>query len=192
MVSYMAHPGGEVNPEPEPDDTTAPRFSPARVRGVLGRLGVYLRGDRWLAQLIRFALVGGFSNIGYFLLFMACYGSGPQLANLTGSVVSTAVANELHRRLTFHAADRIGWFTAQIEGGGLALAGLGITSAALALLDFLVPNLGGGADAIAVILITAAVGTVRFLGLRLWVFHPGHTVSVRSWLVHSARGRSTR
>ncbi|WP_254205683.1 GtrA family protein [Nocardia alni] len=192
MVSYMAHPGGEVNPESESDGTTAPRIPVAGVRGALGRLGVYLRGDRWLAQLIRFALVGGFSNIGYFLLFMAFYGSGPQLANLTGSVVSTALANELHRRLTFHAADRVGWFTAQIEGGGLALAGLGITSAALALLDVLVPHIGGAPDAIAVILVTAVVGTFRFLGLRLWVFQSGHTVSVRSWLVHSARDRSIR
>nr|WP_036571571.1 GtrA family protein [Nocardia sp. BMG51109] len=133
-------------------------------------MGAYLRGDKWLPQLIRFALVGGFSNIGYFLLFLACYGGGPQLANLTGSVVSTALANELHRRLTFHAADRVGWFTAQLEGGGLALAGLALTSASLAVLDFVAPGLSDVGEAIAVIVITVAVGTLRFLTLRLWVF----------------------
>lgn len=159
-----------VNPQPEPDDTAVPESVMARIRGALARLGVYLRGDRWLAQLIRFALVGGFSNVGYFLLFMACYGDGPQLANLTGSVVSTAIANELHRRLTFHAAGRVGWLTAQLEGGGLALAGLAISSAALALLDFLAPGMGDIPEAIAVIVITAGVGTMRFLTLRLWVF----------------------
>jgi putative flippase GtrA len=166
-VWYPAPPGGDVNPGPESSDTAGPTSG---IRNALTRLGVYLRGDRWHAQLIRFALVGGLSNVGYFLLFMACYGIGPQLANLAGSMVSTAVANELHRRLTFQAADRVGWLTAQLEGGGLALAGLAITSAALALLNILVPHLGGIPDAIAVIFVTAAVGTVRFLTLRLWVF----------------------
>ncbi|WP_019930042.1 GtrA family protein [Nocardia sp. BMG111209] len=137
---------------------------------LLTRLGAWLRSEHWLPQLIRFALVGGFSNIGYFLLFLACYAEGPQLANLTGSVVSTALANELHRRLTFHASDRVGWFTAQLEGGGLALAGLAISSAALAGLDYVAPGLGDAAEAAAVIAITAAVGTLRFITLRFWVF----------------------
>ncbi|WP_342213234.1 GtrA family protein [Nocardia wallacei] len=143
---------------------------PRTTRRALGRLGAYLRGDKWLPQLVRFALVGGLSNIGYFLLFLAFYGGGAQLANLTGSIVSTALANELHRRLTFHAADRVGWLTAQLEGGGLALAGLAITSAALAILDFVAPGMSDVAEALAVIAIAAAVGTLRFLTLRLWVF----------------------
>jgi putative flippase GtrA len=188
-VLYPAHSGAEENPRPVPDDTldvvqTATdavtgtvlaatdtvRSATVGIRETLGRLGVYLRGDRWLAQLIRFALVGGLSNIGYFLLFMACYGGGPQIANLIGSVVSTAIANELHRRLTFHASNRVSWLTAQLEGGGLALAGLAITSGALALLDFLAPGIGDLPEVIAVIVVTAGVGTLRFLTLRLWVF----------------------
>ncbi|MET9488245.1 GtrA family protein [Nocardia sp. NPDC006630] len=134
------------------------------------QLGDWLRSDHALAQLIRFALVGGLSNVGYLLLFLAFYGEGPQLANLTGSIVSTAIANELHRRLTFHAAGRVRWHTAQIEGGGLALAGLAITSGGLAILTNTAPGLGGFAEAAAVLAITAAVGTFRFLTLRLWVF----------------------
>lgn len=79
-------------------------------------LGTWLRrGETALAQLIRFALVGGLSNVGYILLFLALYGGGPQIANLAGSIVSTAVANELHRRLTFQAADRVRWYTAQLR-----------------------------------------------------------------------------
>nr|WP_051042879.1 GtrA family protein [Nocardia cerradoensis] len=140
------------------------------MRRLGSRFATYLRGDHWLPQLVRFALVGGFSNIGYFLLFLACYGGGPQLANLTGSIVSTALANELHRRLTFHAADRVGWLAAQLEGGGLALAGLAITSGALAVLDIAAPGLDDVTEAIAVIGITAGVGALRFLTLRLWVF----------------------
>ncbi|MEC3954508.1 GtrA family protein [Nocardia sp. CDC153] len=136
----------------------------------LGRLGVWLRGEKALPQLIRFALVGGLSNVGYILLFLALYGGGPQLANLAGSIVSTALANEMHRRLTFHATDRVRWYTAQLEGGALALAGLAITSGGLAILEVTAPGLGDISEALAVLAITAAVGTMRFLTLRLWVF----------------------
>ncbi|MFJ4650384.1 GtrA family protein [Nocardia sp. NPDC088792] len=136
----------------------------------LARIGEWLRSEHVVAQLIRFALVGGLSNVGYVLLFLALHGDGPQVANLIGSIVSTAVANELHRRLTFNAADRVRWYTAQVEGGALALAGLAISSGALALLTVAAPGLDDIAEAIAVVLITAAVGTLRFLTLRLWVF----------------------
>ncbi|WP_342213882.1 GtrA family protein [Nocardia wallacei] len=156
--------------EDRPETPEIEQAPDATGRRTARQLGAYLRGDKWLPQLIRFALVGGFSNIGYFLLFMACYGGGAQLANLTGSIVSTALANEMHRRLTFHAADRVGWLTAQLEGGGLALAGLAITSASLAALDFIAPGMSDVAEALAVIAIAAAVGTLRFLTLRLWVF----------------------
>ncbi|WP_433602051.1 GtrA family protein [Nocardia sp. CA-135953] len=130
----------------------------------------YLRGDRAPAQLIRFALVGGSSNIAYVLLFLAMHGGGPLIANIAGSVVSTVIANEMHRHLTFHATGRVGWFTAQWEGGGLALVGLGITTAALAALDLWAPGMGGTFQAAAVLVITAAVGGMRFLALRGLVF----------------------
>ncbi|MEV6768871.1 GtrA family protein [Nocardia sp. NPDC051030] len=136
----------------------------------LARLGRYLRGDHVFAQLIRFALVGGSSNIAYVLLFMAMSGTGPLIANIAGSIVSTIIANELHRQLTFQAADRVNWFTAQIEGGGLALIGLAISTAALAALGFWAPGLGEIAQATAVIVIMAAVGGARFLALRGFVF----------------------
>ncbi|MEV0341596.1 GtrA family protein [Nocardia sp. NPDC050713] len=135
-----------------------------------GQLLQYLRGDRAFAQLVRFALVGGSSNVAYVLLFFAMHGVGPIMANIAGSVVSTIIANELHRQLTFHAAGRVGWFTAQWEGGGLALVGLGITTAALAGLEIWAPGLGDTAQAAAVLAITAAVGGMRFLALRGLVF----------------------
>ncbi|MGW0182667.1 GtrA family protein [Nocardia sp. NPDC003345] len=136
------------------------------------RLLRYLRGDRAFPQLIRFALVGGLSNISYVLLFLSLTGAGTLLANIAGSVVSTILANELHRRLTFHAAERVGWFTAQWEGGGLALLGLGISTAALATLEVLEPDLAEPAQAAAVLAISAAVGGLRFLALRGLVFRP--------------------
>jgi len=136
----------------------------------LARVMRYLRGDHAFAQLIRFALVGGSSNIAYVLLFVAMNGIGPLVANIAGSIVSTVIANELHRQLTFHAVGRVGWFTAQWEGGGLALIGLLISTAALAGLEFLAPGLGEIAQAGAVIVIMAAVGGMRFLALRGFVF----------------------
>ncbi|MGY2119269.1 GtrA family protein [Nocardia gipuzkoensis] len=136
----------------------------------LARVTQYLRGDHAFAQLIRFALVGGTSNIAYVLLFMAMNETGPLVANIAGSVVSTMIANELHRQLTFRAAGRVDWFTAQWECGGLALLGLLITTAALAGLDFWAPGLGEVTQASAVIAIMAAVGGMRFLALRGFVF----------------------
>ncbi|MGY0496945.1 GtrA family protein [Nocardia sp. FBN12] len=130
----------------------------------------YLRGDHTFAQLIRFALVGGASNVAYVLLFMTMHGSGPLVANVAGSLVSTVIANELHRQLTFRAGSRVGGFTAQWEGGGLALLGLAISTAALAGLDALAPELGEAAQAGAVIAIMAVVGGLRFLALRNFVF----------------------
>ncbi len=136
----------------------------------LARVMRYLRGDHAFAQLIRFALVGGSSNVAYVLLFMATNGISPLVANIAGSIVSTVIANELHRRLTFRAAGRVGWFTAQWEGGGLALIGLLISTAALAGLEFLAPGLGEIAQAGAVIAVMAVCGGVRFLVLRGFVF----------------------
>ncbi|WP_433578481.1 GtrA family protein [Nocardia brasiliensis] len=130
----------------------------------------HLRSEHALAQLVRFALVGGASNIAYVLLFLAMHGSGPLVANIAGSLTSTAIANELHRQLTFRAASRVDWRTAQWEGGGLALLGLGISTAALAGLDFWAPGLGDTAQAGAVLVIMAAVGGLRFLALRSLVF----------------------
>ncbi|NEW42164.1 GtrA family protein [Nocardia cyriacigeorgica] len=125
-----------------------------------------LLGDHSFAQLLRFALVGGTSNITYLLLFLACGGLGPLAANAAGSIVSTMIANELHRRLTFRAAGRVGWLTAQWEGGGLALVGLLISTAALAGLELMAPGLGEITRAGAVLAIMAAVGGLRFLALR--------------------------
>jgi putative flippase GtrA len=130
----------------------------------------YVRSDHAFAQLIRFALVGGASNIAYALLFVVMSGVGPLVANIAGSLVSTAIANELHRRLTFRAAGRIGWFTAQWEGGGLALLGVVISTAALAGLRFWAPGLGDLVQASAVLGVTGTVGGLRFLALRGFVF----------------------
>lgn len=123
-----------------------------------------------LAQLVRFILVGASSNILYVLAFVALDAYGSLVANLAGVVSSSMLANELHRRLTFRAKDRVRWFVAQWEGGTLALIGLGISSLALALLHFLFPDSQGIVQMALVIAVSAVVGGIRFLALRGWVF----------------------
>ncbi|MEC3958905.1 GtrA family protein [Nocardia sp. CDC153] len=150
--------------------TAAAALLPTAAHRHLTRAATHLRSPHPLAQLIRFALVGGLSNISYVLLFMVLTPVNALLANIVGSIVSTVIANELHRRLTFNATTRVTWYTAQLESGALALIGLLITTAALAALSFWAPTLDPITQATAVIAIMAAVGAARFLALRGFVF----------------------
>jgi putative flippase GtrA len=131
-----------------------------------------LHADDAYAQFLRFVGVGVLTSAAYFAVFLALRPAGQQFANLVGAVVSSMLANELHRRLTFHAAQRVGWVAAQVEGGGLAAVGVLATSTALAVLD---GSLGSAwwADLLLIAGVTGAVGLVRFVGLRFWVFR-GH------------------
>jgi putative flippase GtrA len=143
-----------------------------------GHAGARLdRGRRWLhgsagapASFVRFVLVGGSSNVLYVLAFALLAGAGTQLANAVGFLASTALANELHRRLTFHARGSVRWYTAQLEGGGLALTGLVVTSLALAGAERLTEP-STSVQAVLVVAVTAVVGLVRFVALRAW-FRP--------------------
>jgi peptidoglycan biosynthesis protein MviN/MurJ (putative lipid II flippase) len=103
------------------------------------------------------------------LIFLLLAPSGVLLANLVSWVGSTALSNELHRRRTFHADGRVGWLTAQWEGSGLAVLGLGLTSVGLATLALVVPDAGALVQALLVLTVNATVGLGRFLALR-WAF----------------------
>lgn len=129
-----------------------------------------LRSNHAFAQLVRFATVGVVSNVVYFVLFVALRHEGTMTANLVGAAVSTALANELHRRVTFGAANRVGWLAAQWESGGLAVAGLITSSVALGTLEIVYPDASPMTAGAFVIAVGAAVGGVRFLLLRGWVF----------------------
>src|SRR3954465_6292710 len=91
-----------------------------------------LHGDDAGAEFVRFVTVGVASSLVYFGLFLALRGLGAVPANVVAFVVSSVLANELHRRVTFHAGGRVGWLTAQSEAGGLAIAGLAAARPALA------------------------------------------------------------
>jgi hypothetical protein len=115
-------------------------------------------------------VVGAVSSALYALVFIALGGVGDQPANLAGAMASTLLANELHRRLTFHAGEQVSWFTAQWEGGGLAGVGLVATSLALAGVHALIGDIGTGAQLGLIAAVTGAIGLVRFVALRSWVF----------------------
>ncbi|QXG76053.1 hypothetical protein KUM42_00255 [Modestobacter sp. L9-4] len=82
-----------------------------------------------------------------------------------GFLASTALANALHRRRTFHARGSVRWYTAQLDGGGLALAGLLATSVALAGAQH-VAEPSTTVQVVLVVAITGLVGLVRFVALR--------------------------
>ena len=114
-------------------------------------------------------MTGGLATAVQLLLFLLLAPIGALVANLIAWVGSTALANELHRRRTFHAGARVGWLTAQWEGGGLSLLGLGITTGALAVLEVTVPDAAATTQALLVLAVNVTVGLARFLALR-WAF----------------------
>jgi len=124
------------------------------------------------AQFARYVVVGAVSSTLYALLFVALTGAGEQAGNLVGAVASTLLANEMHRRLTFHAGERVSWFTAQWEGGGLAGIGLLATSLALAGVHAVIGDVGTLEELLLIGAVTGAIGLVRFVALRSWVFTP--------------------
>ena len=152
-----------------PTDVQGPARSGEAGPRATGPLQRLLDGDGLLLQLARFAMTGGVASTVQVLLFLLLAPSGALVANVVAWAGSTALANELHRRRTFHADDRVGRLTAQVEGGGLALLGLGVTSGALALLAVVVPDAGSVVQALLVLALNAAVGFGRFVALR-WAF----------------------
>jgi putative flippase GtrA len=151
-----------------------PSVEPARhrVTELSGAVRTRLHQDDPGAQFARYVTVGGISSALYAVVFIALEGFGDQPANLAGAIASTLLANELHRRLTFHAGGRVSWFTAQWEGGGLAGVGLVATSLALAGVHALVGDVGTLAQLCLIAAVTGLIGLIRFVALRSWVFSP--------------------
>ena len=149
-------------------------LSHARVeqgRDVAVRTATRLRKDDAWAQFARFVLVGGTSTALYAVLFLSLRGLGYLPAHVVATVASSMLANELHRRLTFHADRRVSWLTAQAEAGGVSFLGLVATSAALSWLDAAVGSAHPFWQIALVATVTAVIGLLRFVALR-WIFRP--------------------
>jgi putative flippase GtrA len=167
---------------PEVALVPGPAFRPAPVRA-------WYRQDHVVAQFARFVLVGGSATVVHVGLFLVLAGVGEQAANLAGVVTSTALANELHRRLTFRAADRTGWAAAQWAGGGIAVTGLVASSSALAALAAWTAAAGPSGSVLVVCAVNGAVGLARFVGLR-WVLAARHRPRWGSGIASAATVRS--
>ena len=130
-----------------------------------------LRRDDVVAQFARFVLVGGVSSSLYASLFLVLQVLGDQPANLLGATVSSVLANELHRRLTFHAGERVNWFAAQWEGGSTAVIGMLATTLALGWLAAVVGDTSVTVRMALIGAVIAMIGLLRFAALR-WLFGP--------------------
>ena len=130
-----------------------------------------LRRDDTLGQFVRFVLVGGSSTALYALLFLGLESLGYLAAHIIATVASSILANELHRRTTFHADERVGWLAAQVEAGGVSLFGLVTTSVALGWLDASVGAAHPVLQILLVVTVTGLIGLIRFVALR-WIFRP--------------------
>jgi putative flippase GtrA len=93
-------------------------------------------------------------------------------AHVAATTVTTVLANEMHRRLTFRAEDRVSWVAAQWEAGGVSVVGLVATSSALEWLDSVTGTDHPVVQVAVVATVTAAIGVLRFVALR-WIFRPG-------------------
>lgn len=155
----------ETVPEPVPERT--PGRAPASTWAA--RLAERLRQDDTLAQFARFVLVGGSTTLVYALFFIPLEGQGYLVAHLVATAASTVLANEMHRRLTFHAENRVGWFTAQWEASTVAAIGLVATSATLGWVNTTAAEGDVTFQITAVVTVTAIIGLLRFIALR-WIF----------------------
>ncbi len=137
----------------------------------VGELAARVRSDSVVGQFSRFVFVGGVSSAVYALLYVVLNGLGDVPANVVGSALSSMLANEMHRRISFHAGEYVGFFTAQWEGGALAVLGLVATSLALSWFNTVVSDPAVLTEILVIGSVTATIGTLRFIALR-WVFRP--------------------
>jgi putative flippase GtrA len=134
-----------------------------------GGVAGLLRRTDVVGQFLRFVAVGGTSMLLYALVLLLLQDLGTQPANLVGSLASTVLANELHRRLTFSAGGHVDWRTAQLQGGGMALVGTVLTAVVLAWAATAIGPTGPATQLLLVTVVTGLVGLGRFVGLR-WAF----------------------
>jgi putative flippase GtrA len=155
------------------DDLSGTRTE--RARGTADRVVARLRRDDTLAQFTRFVLVGGSTTVVYAALFLSLsrlIGLSYLPAHVAATAVTTVLANEMHRRLTFRAEDRVSWLAAQWEAGGVSAVGLVATSSALEWLDSLTGTAHPVVQVAVVATVTAVIGALRFIALR-WIFRSG-------------------
>ncbi|MET3805415.1 putative flippase GtrA [Nakamurella sp. UYEF19] len=122
-------------------------------------------------QIVRFAAIGVVSTLAYLLLFVVLHPfMGAQVANFLALAI-TAIANTAaNRRFTFGVRERSGAARHQLQGFGIFLLGLAITSGSLALLHVGAPNASRMFELSVLVLANLVATVLRFLLMRGWVF----------------------
>ena len=122
-------------------------------------------------QIVRFAAIGALSTLAYLLLFLVLHPAmGAQPANFL-ALALTAVANTAaNRRFTFGVRERAGAARHQLQGFGVFLLGLAITSGALALLQATAPSAGRLLEVSVLVAANLVATVLRFLLMRGWIF----------------------
>ncbi len=123
-------------------------------------------------QLVRFAAIGVVSTLAYLLLFGALRtGMDAQAANAIALLATTVANTAANRRLTFgisgprHAARH------QLQGLFVFGLGLALTSGSLSALHAATPQPARAAELAVVVVANLAATILRFVLLRLWMFH---------------------
>jgi putative flippase GtrA len=102
---------------------------------------------------------------------------GAQSANFL-ALALTAIANTAaNRRFTFGVRERTGAGRHQLQGFGVFLLGLGITSGSLALLHATAPAAGRLTELTVLVGANLVATILRFLLMRGWIFKRGPAVA---------------
>jgi putative flippase GtrA len=122
-------------------------------------------------QIVRFAAIGSLSTLAYLMLFLVCHPfMGAQPANFL-ALALTAIANTAaNRRFTFGVRERAGAARHQLQGFGVFLLGLAITSGSLALLQATAPAAGRLLELTVLVTANLVATLLRFLLMRRWIF----------------------
>ncbi|CAN5350014.1 bifunctional glycosyltransferase family 2/GtrA family protein [soil metagenome] len=126
----------------------------------------------FFGQVIRFGIVGAFSTVAYALLYLMLHSLvGAQWANLLALLLTTVANTAANRTFTFGVRGRGGAVKHQIQGLIVFAVAWGITSSSLWGLHAANPTAGPVTQIIVLTAANLLATLVRFVMLRLWVFH---------------------
>ncbi len=151
-------------PQPMPSDSVHPAASPEpAVPSPVPR--------RARRQLPVFAVVGAVCTVAYLGLYAVLQpATGPQAANLIALLVTAVGNTAANRRFTFQVRGTRGAARHQLQGLVVFLAGLALSSGALAVVHLARPHASPLAEIGGLVAANVAATLLRFVLLRLWVF----------------------
>jgi len=122
--------------------------------------------------MLRFAAIGVVSTLAYLGLFsLLRHGMDAQAANLVALLATAIVNTAANRRLTFGITGRRDAAKHQLQGLFVFALGLGLTSGSLAALHAATASPPRSAELAVLVAANLAATVLRFVLLRLWLFH---------------------